>query len=180
MRLRWLYDEGKSTLYAKIMHGRTCMFKAVSVSAHARYHVICYRCPKYLAAVVLNDVDLSYRTFKLDHLVTFAAIFSNTFTAHAQKRLFMNLHYNFWRRHSIPRPRFLYRVRSFGDWVTSLADFCILYAECSPYFYLWFVWPTDLETKSRPYRYSTRVDPTSIHQDWSWYDNTVPSYSVFV
>jgi len=39
MKLRWLYDYGKSTLYAKIMHGPK--LKAVSVSAHARYHVIC-------------------------------------------------------------------------------------------------------------------------------------------
>jgi len=39
MKLRWLYDEGKSTLYAKIMHGPK--LKVVRVSAHARYHVIC-------------------------------------------------------------------------------------------------------------------------------------------
>jgi len=71
MKLQWLYDEGKSTLYAKIMHGPK--LKAVSVSARERYHVICQRCPKYLTAVVLNDVDLSYWTSKLEHLRPFSA-----------------------------------------------------------------------------------------------------------
>ena len=54
--------------------------------------MICQRCPKCPIAVVLNDVDLSYWTSKVEHFVAFATIFSNTFTAHAQKRLFMNLH----------------------------------------------------------------------------------------
>ena len=74
VKLRWLYDEGKSTLYAKIMYDPK--LKAVWVSVRARYHVICQRCPKYLTAVVLSDVDLSYWTSKLSissHLRPFSA-----------------------------------------------------------------------------------------------------------
>ena len=39
-----------------------------------------------------------------------------------------------------------FRVRTFGDLATISVDFSILYAECPPYFYFWFVWPTDLES----------------------------------
>jgi len=85
-------------------------------------------------AVVLDDVDLPYWTLKVEHLVAFTAIFSNICTAHAQKRLF------------IRRPRFPVRVQNFGDLATFSVDFCILYAECPPYFYFRFVWPTDLES----------------------------------
>jgi len=41
---------------------------------------------KCLIAVVLVDVDLSYWTSKVEHLVAFAAIVSNICTAHAQKQ----------------------------------------------------------------------------------------------
>jgi len=44
---------------------------------------------KCLIAVELVDVDLPYWTSKVEHLVAFAAIVSNIYTAHAQKRLFM-------------------------------------------------------------------------------------------
>jgi len=43
-----------------------------------------------------------------------------------------------------------------------------------PYFYFRFVWPTDL--KSIPH--DPYVD--NSHRVWSWYDHTLPSYSVFV
>ena len=43
-------------------------------------------------------------------------------------------------------PDFLSRVQNIGDLATFSVDFCILYAECSPYFYFRFVWPTDLES----------------------------------
>ena len=46
---------------------------------------------KCLIAVVLFDVDLPKWTSKFEHLVTFAEVFSNICTAHAQKRLFINL-----------------------------------------------------------------------------------------
>jgi len=131
------------------------LLKNVWDSAHARNHVICLKGPKCLIAVVLVDVDLLYWTSKVEHIVPFTAIFSNICTAHAQKRLFMNFRC-FRHRHSILLPRFPVRVQNFGDLATFSVDFCSLYAECPPYFYFRFVWPTDLE--SIPYA-ST---PTSI------------------
>ena len=83
-------------------------------------------------------------TSKVDHLVIFAAIFSNTFTAHAQKRLFMNLQLNFWRRHSIPAPDVFQECEISAIWLRFPTILYILYAECLPYFYFSFVWPTDL------------------------------------
>jgi len=38
------------------------------------------------------------------------------------------------------------RVQNFGHLATFSVDFCILYAECQPYFYFRFLWPTDLES----------------------------------
>ena len=91
---------------------------------------------KCLIAVVLVDVDLPYWTSKVEHIVSFTAIFSNICTAHAQKLLFMNFRCKFRHRRSIRRPRFPIRVQNFGDLATFSVDFCILYAECPPYFYL--------------------------------------------
>jgi len=104
------------------------------------------------------------------------AIFSNICTAHAQKRIFINSRCKFRHRRSIPRPRFPIRVQNFSDLPTFSVDFCILYAECTPYFYFRFVltyWPR---------KYTTRVDPhvDNFHQVWSWYDHQLPSYSVYV
>ena len=83
---------------------------------------------------------------KLSIIVSFTAIFSNICTAHAQKQLFMNFRYKFRHRRSIRRPRFSVGVQNFGDLATFSVDYCILYAECPPYFYFRFVWPTDLES----------------------------------
>ena len=60
--------------------------------------------------------------------------------------LSMNFRCKFRHRRSIRRPRFPVRVQNFGDLGTFSVDFCILYAECPPYFYFRFVWPTDLES----------------------------------
>jgi len=95
--------------------------------------------PKCPIAVVLVDVDLPYWTLKVEHTAAFTAIFSNICTAHAQKRLFMNSRCKFRHRRSIRRPRFLVRVQNFSDLATFSIDFCILYAECPPYFYFRFV-----------------------------------------
>jgi len=84
--------------------------------------------------------------FKVEHIVSFTAVFSNICTAHAQKRLFMNFRCKFWHCRSIRRPRFPIRVQKFGDLATFFVDFCILYAECPPYFYFRFVWFTDRES----------------------------------
>jgi len=72
--------------------------------------------------------------------------FQQHFTAHAQKRLFINFRCKFRHRRSIHRPRFPIRAQNFGDLATFSVDFCILYAECPPHFYFRFVWPTDLES----------------------------------
>ena len=78
--------------------------------------------------------------------IAFTAIFSNICTAHAQKRLIMNFWCNIRHCRSIRRPRFPVRVQNFSDLATFSVDFCILYAECPPYFYFRFVWPTDLQS----------------------------------
>ena len=65
--------------------------------------------------------------------------FQQLCTAHAQKRLFMNFRCKFWHRFPV-------RMQNFGDLATFSVDFGILYAECPPYFYFRFVWPTDLES----------------------------------
>jgi len=66
-------------------------------------------------------------------------------------------------------------VQNFSDLATFSVDFCILYAECLPYFY-----PVCLTYWPR--KYTTRVDPhvDNSHQVWSWYDHPVTGYSVFV
>jgi len=97
-------------------------------------------------SLVLIDVDLPYWTSKVEHIVSFTAIFSNICTVHAQKRLFMNFRSKFRHCRSIRRPRFPIRVQNFGDLATFSFDFRILYAQCPPYFYFRFVWPTDLES----------------------------------
>jgi len=92
------------------------------------------------------------------------AIFSNIFIAHAQKRLFINSRCKFRHRRSIRRPRFPIRVLNFGDLATFSVDFCILYADCPPYFYFRLVWPTDLE--SIPHASTrTSIIPTKFEVD---------------
>ena len=58
----------------------------------------------------------------------------------------MNFRGKIRHRHSIRRPRFPVGVPNFGDLATFSVDFYILHAECPPYFYFRFVWPTDLES----------------------------------
>ena len=123
---------------------------------------------KCLSTVVLVNDDLPYWISKVEHLVAFTAIFSNICTAHAQKRLFMNFRCKFRHRRSIRRPRFPIRVQNFSDLATFSGDFCILYAECPPYFYFRFVWPTDLESiphASTP----TSIIPTRFEVDMTLY-----------
>jgi len=114
-----------------------------------------------LIAVVLVDVDLPYWTLKVEHLVSFTAIFSNIYTAHAQKRLFMHLRCEFRHRRSIPWPLFPIKVQNFGDLATFSVDFCILSAKYPPYFYFRFVWLTDLESISHALT-STSIIPTKF------------------
>jgi len=101
-----------------------------------------------VALKCLIVVVLDAWTLKVEHVVTFTAIFSTICTAHAQKRLFtcMNFRCKFRHRGSIRRANFSIRLQTFSDLATFSVDFCILYAECQPYFYFRFVWPTDLES----------------------------------
>jgi len=119
---------------------------------------------------------LTVLDFKIEHIVAFTAIFSNICTAHVQKRLSMNFRCKFRHRHSIHWHRFPNRVQNFGDMATFFVNFCILYAKWPLYFYFRFVWPTDLQ--SIPHASTPHVD--NCHQVWSWYENTLPSYSIFV
>jgi len=130
---------------------------------------------KCLIAVVLVDVNLPYWTPKVEDLVAFAAIVSNICTAHAQKPLFMHFRCKLRHRRSIRRPWFPIRVQNFGDLATFSVDFCILYAECPPYFYFRFVWPTDLESISHAST-PTSIIPTKFEasmpiRSWVMSDN---------
>ena len=83
----------------------------------------------------------------------------------------------FRQRRSIPRPRFPARVQNFGDLVTFSVDFCILYAECPPYFYFRFVWPTSLESiphASTP----TSIIPTKFEVDVTTHCRVISFLSV--
>ena len=104
--------------------------------------------------------------FKVEHIVLFTAVFSNICTAHAQKRLFMNVWCKFRHSLSIRRPRFPIRVQNFVDLATFSVDYCILYAECPPYFYFRFVWPTDRESLSYALT-PTSIIPTKLEVDMS-------------
>ena len=58
-------------------NARPSVKRRISFWAWAKNHVMCWRCPKWLIAVVLVDVDLPYWTSKVEHIVAFTAIFSN-------------------------------------------------------------------------------------------------------
>jgi len=58
----------------------------------------------------------------------------------------MNFRCKIRHRRSIRRPWFPIRVQNFGDLATFSVEFCNFYAECPPYFYFRFVWPTELES----------------------------------
>jgi len=86
----------------------------------------------------------------------------------------MNFRCKLRHRRSIRWPRYPIRVQNFGYLATFSVDFCILYAECPPYFYFRFVWPTELE--SIPHASTPRRQfPPSLKLIC-----TLPSYSVFV
>jgi len=114
--------------------------------------------------------------FKVEHIVSFTAVFSNICTAHAQKLLFMNFWWKFRHRSSIRQPRFPIRVQSFGDLTTFSVDFCILYAECPPYFYLRFVRPTDRESISHALT-PTSIIPTKFEADMTTRCRVIPFLS---
>jgi len=77
---------------------------------------------------------------------------------------FMNTRCKFRHSRSIFRPRFPVRVQNFGDLATFSVNFCILYAECPPYFYVRFAWPTDLESIPHASTH-TSIIPTKFEVD---------------
>ena len=122
--LRHLYG------YATDVRPRVIATAVSLVTAHS---------PTHSCVNVLVDVDLPYWTSKVEHIAAFTAIFSNICTAHAHKRLFMNIWCKFRHRRLIRRSRFPIRVQNFSDLATFSVDFCILIAEGTPYFYFRFV-----------------------------------------
>jgi len=95
---------------------------------------------KCLIAAVLVDVDLRCWTSTVEHLVAFAAIVSNILLRMRRNGYLGTSGKSFGdlatfsvdfcilyaEYHSIPRPRFPYKVRNFGDLETFSLDFCIL------------------------------------------------------
>ena len=75
-------------LSAKTVYG--AMLKITQRSAHAQNHVSVQRCRKSLTTVVFGDHDFPLTASNFGNLTAFRAIFSHIFTAHAQKRLFVN------------------------------------------------------------------------------------------
>jgi len=80
-------------LSAKTVYGS--VLKITQLSAHAQHHVSIERCRKSFTTIVLGDHDLPLTASNLGNLTAFRAIFSHIFTAHAQKRLFMNFRLKF-------------------------------------------------------------------------------------
>jgi len=77
-------------LSAKTMYGP--VLKTTRLSAHAQNHVSIERCRKSFTTIVLGDLNFP---LNFGNLTAFMAIFSHIFTAHAQKRLFMNFRLKF-------------------------------------------------------------------------------------
>jgi len=78
------------------------VLKTTQLSAHAQNHVSLERCRKSFTTIVLGDHDFPLTASNFYILTVFRAIFSYIFTAHAQKRLFMNTQLKFCHYHSIP------------------------------------------------------------------------------
>jgi len=108
---------------AKTVHGP--VLKITQRSAHAQNRVSVQRCRNNFTTIVLGVHDFPLTGSNVGNLTAFRAIFTYIFTAHAQKRLFMNFRLKFWHHRSIPWPRFPYRARYFRDLRTFSVDFCI-------------------------------------------------------
>jgi len=87
-------------LSAKTVYGP--VLKITQRSAHAHNHVSLERCHKSFTTVVLGDHGFPLTASNFGNLTAFRAMFSHIFTAHAQKRLFMNFRFKLLHHHSIP------------------------------------------------------------------------------
>ena len=107
-------------LLAKTVYGPVLK---ITRSAHAQNHVSIQRCHKSFTTIVLGDNDFPLTGSNFGNLTAFRAIFRHIFTAHAQKRLFMNFRLKFWHHPSMPWPQFPHRARYFRDLRTFSVDF---------------------------------------------------------
>jgi len=73
--LRWIWLK----LYVKIIHGPVLKTHEILRMREITWSV--KRCPKCLIAVVFVDVDLQYWTSKVEHIISFMAIFSHISTS---------------------------------------------------------------------------------------------------
>jgi len=80
-------------LLAKTVYGP--VLKITQRSAHAQNHISVQRCRKSFTTIVLGDNDFPLTGSNFGNLTAFRAIFRYIFTAHAQKRLFMNFRLKF-------------------------------------------------------------------------------------
>jgi len=75
-------------LSAKTKYGP--VLKITQLSAHAHNHVSIERCRKSFTTIVLGDHDFPWIPSNFGNMTSFRATFNHIFTAHAQKRLFIN------------------------------------------------------------------------------------------
>ena len=67
----------------------------MAVPAHAQNHASPERCRESSTIIFLGDHDIPLTGLNFGNLTAFRAIFSHIFTAHAQKRLFVNFRLKF-------------------------------------------------------------------------------------
>ena len=79
-------------LSVKTVHGP--VLKITQLSPHAQNHVSIERCRKSFTIIVLRDLDFPLSASNFGNVTSFTAICSHIFTAHEQKRLFMNFRLN--------------------------------------------------------------------------------------
>ena len=75
-------------LLAKTVYGS--VLKITRLSAHAQNHVSIESCRKSFTTIVLGDHDFPWIPSNFGNMTSFRATFNHIFTAHAQKRLFIN------------------------------------------------------------------------------------------
>ena len=162
-----LYNFGGSTMnIIKVIceNNARPVLKNVWDSAQSRNHVICLRWPKMSYSSRFRRRWFTVLDFKSWAYSLIYGHFQQHLYCACAETIIYELPCKFRHRRSIRRPRFPVRVQNFGDLVTFSVDFCILYAECPPYFYFRFVWPTDIESiphASTP----TSIIPTKFEVD---------------
>jgi len=80
-------------LLAKTVYGP--VLKITQRFAHAQNHVSVQSCRKSFTTIVLGDNDFPLTGSNFGNLTALMPIFRHIFTAHAQKRLFINFRLKF-------------------------------------------------------------------------------------